>query len=197
MFLLIDTTQVPVPVLPPEVPAGLPSELLERRPDIREANAKIAAATAQVGEVRAEFFPHFLLSGTAGRQASQLHDIALGMGNFFGPGPAISLPIFTGGRIRSQVHVEDARVQQAVITYRGTILSALEETEDTLVNYSQEQSRRERLESVVRSNEEAIQLSSETYPAGLTDFLSVLDAQRELTPTKICSRRTGLHKPSI
>jgi outer membrane protein TolC len=133
-----------------------------------------------VGEAKADFFPRFLLLGTAARQASQLHDITLGMGNIFGAGPVISLPIFTGGRLRSQLRVQDARLQQVVITYRSAILSALEETEDALVNYSQEQVRRERLENAVKSNQDAVQLSSETYRAGLTDFLSVLDAEREL-----------------
>jgi multidrug efflux system outer membrane protein len=170
----------PVPVTPPEVPVGLPSELLERRPDIRQAESQIAAATARVGEAKAEYFPRFLLLGTAGRQAVQLHDITLGLGNFFGAGPAVSLPIFTGGRIRSQVRVQDARLQQTVITYRSTVLTALEETENALVAYSEEQTRREHLESAVRSEEESVQLSSELYKAGLTDFLSVLDAQRAL-----------------
>lgn len=169
-----------VPVTPPDVPVGLPSQLLERRPDIRQAEAQIVAATARVGEAKAEYFPRFLLSGTAGRQASQLHDITLGMGNFFAAGPAISLPIFTGGRIRSQVRVQDARLQQTVIAYRASILAALEETEDALVSYAKEQTRHERLESAVKSNEDAVQLSLELYRAGLTDFLSVLDAQREL-----------------
>lgn len=170
----------PVPILPPEVPTGMPSDLLERRPDIRETEAQVMAATARVGQAKADFFPRFLLLGTAARQASQLHDITLGMGNVFGAGPAISLPIFTGGRLRSQLHVQDARLQEAVIGYRKVILTALEETEDALVNYSQEQKRRERLEDAVKSNEEAVRLSSETYRAGLTDFLSVLDAEREL-----------------
>ena len=170
----------PVPMIPPEVPVGLRSELLERRPDVRQAEAQIAAATARVGESKAEWFPRFTLFGSAGRQASQLHEITLGMGNFFSAGPAVSLPIFTGGRIRSNIRVQDARLQQVVIGYRSTVLSALEETENALVNYSEEQSRRERLENAVKSNEEAVRLSSELYKAGLTDFLSVLDAQREL-----------------
>lgn len=174
------TADAPVPVTPPEVPVGLPSELLERRPDIRRSEAEIAAATARVREAKAEYFPRFVLLGTAGRQASELHDITLGVGNFFSVGPAISLPIFTGGRIRSNIRVQDARMQQAVIRYRSAVLSALEETEDALVNYSNEQSRRERLESAVEANEEAVKLSNVRYRAGLTDFLSVLDAQREL-----------------
>jgi len=170
----------PVPLIPPEVPVGLPSELLERRPDVRQAEAQVAAATARVGEAKAEWFPHIVLAGSAGRQATQLHDLTLGLGNFFSVGPGISLPVFTGGRISSNVRVQDARLQQAVISYGSTVLLALEETENALVNYSQEQTRRERLEAAVRSNEEAVLLSSELYKAGLTDFLSVLDAQREL-----------------
>jgi len=170
----------PVPVIPPEVPIGLPSGLLERRPDVRRAEARVAAASARVGEAEAGFFPRFVLSGSAGRQASQLHDITLGMGNFFGVGPAVSLPILTAGRIRSQVAVQDARLREAAIAYRSTVLSALEETENALVSYARERSRRERLESAVASDEESVRLSSELYKAGLTDFLSVLEAQRDL-----------------
>ena len=170
----------PVPVLPPELPVGLPTQLLERRPDVRGAEAELRAATARVGEAKADFFPRFMLLGTAGRQAAQLHDVTLGVGNIFGAGPAISLPLFTGGRIRSQVRVQDARLQQSAIAYRAAMLAALQETEDALVHYSQEQSRRERLEDAVKSNGEAVRLSNETYRAGLTDFLTVLDAEREL-----------------
>ncbi len=174
------SASAPVPVTPPEVPVGLRSDLLQRRPDLRQAEAEISSATAHVGEAKAEWFPRFTLFGTAGRQASQLHDITLGVGNFFSAGPAISVPVFTGGRIRSNIRVQDARLQQSVIRYRSAVLSALEETENALVNYSNEQSRRERLQSAVRANEEALKLSRERYRAGLTDFLAVLDAQREL-----------------
>ena len=174
------STSAPVPVTPPSVPVGLRTELLERRPDLRESEAEIVAATARVGEAKAEYFPRFVLLGTAGRQAAQLHDLTLGVGNFFSAGPAISVPIFTGGRIRSNIRIQDARLQQSVLRYRSAVLSALEETENALVNYSDEQSRRERLENAVRANEEAVKLSNDRYRAGLTDFLSVLDAQREL-----------------
>ncbi len=170
----------PVPLTPPGVPIGMPTDLLERRPDIRQSEAQIVAATARVGQAKAEYFPRFILAGSAGRQATELHDLTLGLGNFFSAGPSISLPIFTAGRIRSQVRIQDARLQQAVIGYRSAILAALEETENALVQYSEEQTRRERLESAVKSNQEAVQLSNELYRAGLSDFLSVLDAQREL-----------------
>ena len=174
------SASAPVPVTPPSVPVGLRTELLERRPDLRESEAEIVAATARVGEAKAEYFPRFVLLGTAGHQAAQLHDLTLGVGNFFSAGPAISVPIFTGGRIRSNIRIQDARLQQSVLRYRSAVLSALEETENALVNYSNEQSRRERLENAVRANEEAVKLSNDRYRAGLTDFLSVLDAQREL-----------------
>lgn len=174
------SASAPVPATPPGVPVGLRTELLERRPDLRESEAEIVAATARVGEAKAEYFPRFVLFGSAGRQAAQLHDLTLGVGNFFSAGPAISVPIFTGGRIRSNIRIQDARQQQSVLRYRSAVLSALEETENALVNYSNEQSRRERLENAVHANEEAVTLSNDRYRAGLTDFLSVLDAQREL-----------------
>ena len=174
------SSSAPVPVTPPEVPVGLRSDLLQRRPDLRQAEAEIASATAHMAEAKAEWFPRFTLFGTAGRQASQLHDITLGVGNYFSAGPSISVPIFTGGRIRSNIRVQDARLQQSLIRYRSAVLSALEETENALVNYSNEESRHERLESAVRANEEAVKLSRERYQAGLTDFLAVLDAQREM-----------------
>jgi multidrug efflux system outer membrane protein len=141
-------TFAPVPVVPPEVPVGLPSQLLKRRPDVR--------------------------------QAMQLHDLSLSLGNFFAVGPAISLPIFTGGRIRSNIAVQNARWKQAQIFYQSTVLNSLEETENALMNYSQEQERRDRLQAAVSQSQTALELSRELYKSGLGDFLSVLDAQRQL-----------------
>jgi NodT family efflux transporter outer membrane factor (OMF) lipoprotein len=170
----------PIPVAGPHVEVGLPSDLLKRRPDIRRAEAQLAAATARIGEARADLFPRFFLTGTAGRQAAQLHDLTLGAGNFFAAGPKISLPLFTGGRIRSNIAVQTSRRREALITYRATILAALEEVEDALVTYSQEQERRDRLSHAVEQSQLAVDLATEQYRAGLADFLSVLDAQREL-----------------
>ncbi len=170
----------PIPLAGPDVQVGLPSDLVERRPDIRRAGAQLAAATARVGQAKAERFPSFVLTGTAGRQATQLHDLTLGLGNFFSVGPGISLPVFTGGRIRSNITVQTSRERQAVISYQSTILTALEEVENALVNYSQEQERRDRLNQAVEHSQLAVKLASEQYKAGLTDFLSVLEAQRDL-----------------
>jgi outer membrane protein, multidrug efflux system len=170
----------PIPAAGPDVEVGLPSDLLERRPDIRRSEAQLVAATARIGEAKADLFPHFVLTGAAGRQVSQLHDITLGAGNFFSVGPGISLPLFTGGRIRSNIAVQDARQRAALINYRSSVLNALEEVQNALVNYAQEQERRDRLNEAARQSQLAVDLATEQYKAGLTDFLSVLDAQREL-----------------
>jgi len=170
----------PIPTAEPDVEVGLPSDLFERRPDIRGAEARLAAATARIGEAKAEWFPRFVLTGTAGRQASELHDLTVGAGNFFSAGPGISLPLFTGGRIRSNIAVQTSRQRQALISYQSSILNALEEVQNALVNYSQEQERRDRLNEAARQSQLAVDLATEQYSAGLVDFLSVLDAQREL-----------------
>ena len=170
----------PIPAAGPDVEVGLPSDLLERRPDIRRSEAQLVAATARIGEAKADLFPRFVLIGAAGRQASQLHDITLGAGNFFSVGPGISLPLFTGGRIRSNIAVQDARQRAALINYRSSVLNALEEVQNALVNYAQEQERRDRLNEAAQQSQLAVDLATEQYKAGLTDFLSVLDAQREL-----------------
>jgi NodT family efflux transporter outer membrane factor (OMF) lipoprotein len=171
----------PLPVVPEAVPVGLPSELLQRRPDIRRAEAQLAAATARVGEARADFFPRFSLTGAAGRQSTQLHLLALGTGNVFSFGPSLSLPLFTAGRIRANVAVQEARVKQAETAYRSTVLTALEETENALVGYSNEQERCERLQRVIRADQTALELAQAQYRAGLADFLTVLDAERVLS----------------
>lgn len=170
----------PIPTAGPDIEVGLPSDLLKRRPDIRRSEAQLAAATARIGEAKADLFPRFVLTGTAGRQATQLHDLTLGAGNFFSVGPGISLPLFTGGRIRSNIAVQTSRQREALISYQASILNALEEVQNALVNYSQEQERRDRLNQAAQHSQLAVDLAAEQYRAGLVDFLSVLDAQREL-----------------
>jgi multidrug efflux system outer membrane protein len=170
----------PIPSAEPDVQVGLPSDLLKRRPDIRRAEAQIAAATARVGEAKADLFPRFVLTGTAGRQATQLRDLTLGLGNFFFVGPGISLPLFNGGRIRSNIAVQTSRQRAALVSYESAVLKALEEVQNALVNYSQEQERRDRLNQAVRHSQLSVDLALEQYRAGLVDFLSVLEAQREL-----------------
>jgi outer membrane efflux protein/MacB-like protein len=164
---------------------------------------QLAAATARIGEAKADLFPHFVLTGTAGRQAAQLHDLTLGAANFFSVGPGISLPLFTGGRIRSNIAVQTSRQREAVIGYQSTVLNALEDVENALVSYSQEQERRDRLNDAVAQSQLAVDLATEQYKAGLVDFLSVLDAQRDLyanedqlvqSQTSVTTNLVGLYR---
>jgi NodT family efflux transporter outer membrane factor (OMF) lipoprotein len=170
----------PLPLTPPEVPVGLPSDLLKRRPDIRRAEAQLVAATARVGQAKADYFPKLSLTGSAGREAPELRALTLGPGNVFSIGPSISLPIFTGGKIRSGVAAQTARMKQAEMTYESTILMALEEADNALVNLNNEQERRNHLQEVVRASQTALELAQIQYKAGLTDFLTVLDSERTL-----------------
>jgi NodT family efflux transporter outer membrane factor (OMF) lipoprotein len=169
----------PLPTVPPAIPVGLPADLLKRRPDIRQADARIAAETARVGVARADFFPKIFLTGAAGRQATDVSGLTLGAGNFFAIGPAISLPLFTGGKLRGNLEAQKQRLDQAVTDYQSTVLRSLEETENALVSYGREKDRRESLAGAVAASREATSLANELYTRGLSDFLSVLDAQRQ------------------
>jgi NodT family efflux transporter outer membrane factor (OMF) lipoprotein len=170
----------PIPPVPPQVPTGLPTDLLQRRPDLQRAEAQLAAATARLGVARTDYFPRLTLFGSAGRQATELHHLTIGLGNFFSLGPSVSLPVFTGGRIRSNIAVQQARVDESVAAYHATVLTAFEETENALVTFANEQDRRDRLKATVDADQTAFELANIQYKAGLTDFLTVLDAQREL-----------------
>jgi len=173
------TAAKPMPPLPPAVPVGLPADLLKRRPDLREAAARIDAETARLGVARADLFPKIFLNGAAGRQSPTASGLTFGAGNFFSIGPAISLPIFTGGKLRANVEAQKQRLEQAVVKYRATVLRSLEETEDALTAYGHEKERRERLAAAVEASRQATGLATEVYSRGLADFLTVLDAQRQ------------------
>src|SRR5262249_51948367 len=157
--------------------AGLPSELLARRPDVRRAQDEVAAAAARVGAARADLFPKFTITGLSGRQGTGFGGITLGAGNFFSLGPAFQLPIFTGGRIRANIAANDARLQEAKARYEGTMLTALEDVENALSNYAREEERRNKLAAAADAARTAVDLARELYSRGLSDFLAVLDAQ--------------------
>jgi multidrug efflux system outer membrane protein len=173
------TDAKPLPATPPVVPVGLSSELLKRRPDVRRADAEVAAASARVGVARSDFFPKITLTGSAGRQGTSFSGLTLGAGNFFAVGPAIRLPIFTGGRLRANMAAQKQRLSQAQLAYQSTVLRSLEETENALTSYGREQERREHLQAAAQASRESTHLASELYLRGLSDFLAVLDAQRQ------------------
>jgi multidrug efflux system outer membrane protein len=178
--LLKELTEAkPLPAAPPAVPVGLPGDLLKRRPDIREADSRVAAETARVGVARADLFPKILLTGAMGRQGTEPAGLTLGAGNFFAIGPQITLPIFTGGKIRGNIEAQKQRLDQALTEYQSAVLRSLEETEDALVAYGHEKDRDEKLAAAVEASRDATMLANELYTRGLSDFLSVLDAQRQ------------------
>jgi multidrug efflux system outer membrane protein len=170
----------PIPAPPPEIPAGLPSELLRRRPDIRRAERQLAAATARIGVATADLFPSFTLTGSLGVESNEFKELGNNDSIFWSIGPGVRFPIFNRGRLRSQVAVEQARTDQAIAQYEQAVLRSLEEVENALVAYRKEFVRRESLARAVSSSQRSVQLSQQLYQRGLTDFLNVLVAQREL-----------------
>lgn len=169
-----------LPPTPPEVPAGVPSDLLRRRADVRRAERTLAASTARIGAAMADLFPRFSLTGNIGSQGSSAGDLTLGTSRFFGFGPTISWPVFDAGRIRSNIEVQNARQEQALALYEKTVNESLEDVETSLVAYANEQERREILNQAVESNRHAVRLANELYTTGLSDFVDVLEAQRTL-----------------
>jgi NodT family efflux transporter outer membrane factor (OMF) lipoprotein len=169
-----------IPALPPEVLIGLPSELLRRRPDIRRVERQLAAATAQIGAATADLFPKFSLTGAGGLQSISASDWFTGGSRFWSVGPTIRWPLFDAGRIRANIEVRNAQQEQALRQYEKTILTALEDVENSLVNYSREQARHRSLTEAVAANRRAVEMANELYLKGLNDFLNVLDTQRSL-----------------
>jgi NodT family efflux transporter outer membrane factor (OMF) lipoprotein len=159
---------------------GIDSALLLRRPDVRAAQARILAADARLKAAQSERYPRLFLTGLAGRQATSLTGLSLGSGNFFGFGPQLVLPIFTGGRLRANIEASDARLDQARIEYEQEILAAFQEAEDAIAAYRAEQARLDRLGEASTAAQSALKLSEDVYRAGLGDFLAVLDAQRSV-----------------
>ena len=172
--------QAPIPVPPLKVAVGIPAEALRRRPDIRRAERQLAAQTAQVGVATADLYPRFTLLGSIGLETLSLGNVFSASGLAYLIGPRITWPVFNAGAIRSNIEVQTERQEQALIQYEYTILTALEEVENAMVAYAQEQNRMKALKASVRAAERAVLLSESQYQAGLTDFTGVLDAQRSL-----------------
>lgn len=169
-----------IPVAPPTVPVGVPSDLLRRRPDIRRAEAQIHAATARIGVATADLFPKVSLSGTEGFQGSQSNALTNWNNRFWSIGPSASWQVFDTGRIGSNIELQKAIEEQSFITYQQTVLTALQDVENALIASSKEQEHRDRLTEAVTANRKAVDLATRLYTEGQTDFLNVLNAQRSL-----------------
>ena len=179
---LLDEMSVekPIPLTPPAVPVGLPSDLLQRRPDVQKSERELAAATARIGAAKADLFPKFSLTGFAGLESISTANFFNYASRYWSAGPTVQWELFQAGSIRANVRVQNARQEQALDAYQQTVLDALEDAENALTAYAREQTRRESLSQSVQANEQALELSTQLYNNGLADFLHVLDSERSL-----------------
>jgi multidrug efflux system outer membrane protein len=158
----------------PEVPVGLPSALLERRPDIRQAEATLIAANAQIGVARAAYFPQISLTGSAGFESPALTNLFTGPAGVWNVAASLTQPIFEGGRLKSGVRLAQAQRDQMVLTYQQTIQGAFRDVSNALVAYQKDREFRVQQEHLVASAEDAAHLSQVRFKAGTTDYLEVL-----------------------
>jgi len=170
-------------ILPPEVPAGLPSDLLKRRPDIRQAEQELMAANAEVGVAVADFFPTISLTGLFGGVAPQLSQL-FGDGKRWQVGGGLLTPLFQGRRLKNQHDAALARWEQAKVNYEHSVTNAFAEVSTALVAYqSLAETERQQTEAV-SAYREAVELANSRYLSGLSDYLEVLQAQRQLFPAE-------------
>ncbi len=162
--------------IPPTVPVGLPSSLLERRADVIQAEQLLVAANARIGVAKAAYFPQIALTGTGGYQSSSLANLFTVAGGFWNAGAQLTQPIFEGGRIRSGVRLSVAQQQEAALFYKQTIQSAFREVSDSLVAYTKDQEFRQQEELLTQAAEDATRLSNARYTGGATSYLEVLDS---------------------
>jgi NodT family efflux transporter outer membrane factor (OMF) lipoprotein len=174
----------PLPKVPAVVGIGLPSSLARRRPDIRQAEARLHAATANVGVATASFYPDVSLTGSFGLRALDGSYLTNWASAFYSFGPSVSLPIFQGGRLTAGLRLARAQEAEAALAYRATVLNALQEVEDALVAYRTDKVTRDHLADAVRTGQLTLYLARDSYSHGLSDFIQVLDAERTLTASR-------------
>jgi len=170
---------------PPAVPAGLPSMLLERRPDIRQAEQKVISANAHIGEAKAAFFPRISLTGMFGLESASLSELFTGPARVWQVGPTVTFPIFHAGQLRGKLRAAEARRDQALIQYQQTIQQAFRDVEDALVFRAKASDIRTHQEARVQAAGRALDIANRRYTNGLGTYLDVLDAERQLFAAEI------------
>lgn len=173
-----------LPPLPKVVPVGLPSTLARRRPDVRQAEAQLHAATASIGVSVAQLFPDLSLTGQFGMRNTDTSYLDNWSSHFYSFGPSVSIPIFQGGRLVSSVKLARAEQASAALGYRQTVLTALQDVENALVSYRTDQQQVEGLDQTVEALQNAFDLANDSYSKGLSSFIETLDAQRQLAQAK-------------
>ncbi|WP_395858568.1 efflux transporter outer membrane subunit [Affinibrenneria salicis] len=173
-----------LPALPKTVPVGVPSTLARRRPDVREAEAQLHAATANIGISVAQLFPDLSLTGQFGVRNTDFSYLDNWSSHFYSFGPSVSLPIFQGGRLVSGVRLARAEQASAALGYRQAVLTALQDVENALVSYRTDQQQVEELDRSVDALQNTFELAGDGYRNGLSSFIDALDAQRQLAQAK-------------
>jgi NodT family efflux transporter outer membrane factor (OMF) lipoprotein len=172
--------QESIPVAPMNIAAGVPADILRRRPDIRKAERELASQTAQIGVATADLYPKFTLSGSIGLESISTGNLLSSGSRNYSFGPSITIPIFSGGYTLQNIEIQSALQEQYLIAYKTTILGALKDVENALFAYVQEQYRRQALIDAAAAAKQAAELVKNKYQSGLSDFSDVLDAQRSL-----------------
>jgi NodT family efflux transporter outer membrane factor (OMF) lipoprotein len=187
-------TEGPVPRFPAKIPLGLPVSLLQRRADIQQAEFEIGAATARVGSAIADLFPRVAVTGAVGGQGGVRAATGTPITFIGGIGPALYWPVLDFGTLDARIEVADYRAREALLRYKATVLGAVQEVDQAIAGYNAERSRLNSLSRARSAALDAVKLSSERYERGLTDYLNVLDAERqqfELEAQYVISRRVA------
>jgi NodT family efflux transporter outer membrane factor (OMF) lipoprotein len=171
---------LPLPHLPPEVGPGMPVTLLKRRPDIRQAERQLAAATARVGVATADLFPNIALTAGGGVQGQGLGRTPVTNTGIWSVGPSLYWPFLDFGQLDAAVKIADYRTQEAYFNYRKVLISAVQDVNNALSNYAGQQDSLAELDQAVAASKQAVHLATRRYENGLTDFLNVMDAERQL-----------------
>lgn len=168
----------PVPPSPPFIPAGLPSDLLKRRPDIKKAEAQLHAAVARSGAAQAAYFPKISLTGSFGYAGQDADSFLNWSSRSWSFGPAVSIPVFNAGRIAANIEAKNALEEQALANYEKTVLSALKDVETSLYSYSRDMKKHSHLANAARENLDAAEMAMSLYSAGKISYSRVLEARR-------------------
>ena len=169
-----------LPAVPDTVPVGLPGDLVRRRPDVREAEAQLHAATAEIGVAVANFYPDITLTGVADVNGLRLRDAFSLPARAFDVGPTITIPLFQGGRLTGQLRLRESQQRVAAIAFQKTLLTAWQDVDNALVAYAEAQRRRMQTAEAMKQNENALRAARQRYVTGASDFLNVVSSERLL-----------------
>jgi multidrug efflux system outer membrane protein len=177
-----------------EVPPGLPSSLLERRPDVRAAEQGLVAANANIGQAKAAFYPQVTLTGFYGYQSVSLSDLFTAPARTWQFGPTVTMPLFTGGRLKGNLKLAEAAFHEAVAGYQQTVQGAFKDVSDSLIAYQRTQEYRARQEENTQAHRDAAETANVRYEGGVTSYLEVLYNEQELFNSELLLAQARLNE---